>query len=440
MNANKETHAKVPVLPYVSLVVGVAVLAFLSGAAAIKWKLFPYDYLSAARLAAESLWADFSDRTYEPARSNKYGVTVRAPGRFEPGYTFMTGCRKEICEPWMVDDKGRIVREWRSLYSTIWPRAPHLDRQSLDKKISIHGAHLFANGDVILNFHAGVPYGGGTVLLDKDSRVKWKLERNTHHDLDVLPNGEVLVLGHTMHKQADARFPTLRPPFYEDVIYRVSSTGQVVKTVSILGAIARSPFSGLLSLNYREEHEREIEWNDPLHPNNIEMLRGELAASFPLFEPGDLLVSLRNINTVGVIDGESGIFKWAVTGLFVRQHDPDFTPSGTILVFDNRGGDAKKGAARVIEIDPASQRVVWEYEGSSEQPFDSRTQCVQQRLPGGNTLIVETLGGRAFEVDRQGNIVWEYVNAVPDADGVVRTVGLLTQADRIPKDFVQFLN
>jgi len=33
-----------------------------------------------------------------------------------------------------------------------------------------------------------------------------------------------------------------------------------------------------------------------------------------------------------------------------------------------------------------------------------------QRLPNGNTLITESSFGRFFEVTKQGEIVWEYVN------------------------------
>jgi hypothetical protein len=33
-----------------------------------------------------------------------------------------------------------------------------------------------------------------------------------------------------------------------------------------------------------------------------------------------------------------------------------------------------------------------------------------QRLPNGNTLITESAFGRFFEVTREGEIVWEYVN------------------------------
>ena len=42
-------------------------------------------------------------------------------------------------------------------------------------------------------------------------------------------------------------------------------------------------------------------------------------------------------------------------------------------------------------------------------------------LPNGNLLVTESEKGRAFEVDQQGNIVWEFVNLV--ADGYAGRVG-----------------
>jgi hypothetical protein len=33
-----------------------------------------------------------------------------------------------------------------------------------------------------------------------------------------------------------------------------------------------------------------------------------------------------------------------------------------------------------------------------------------QRLPNGNTLITESAFGRVFEVTKEGEIVWDYVN------------------------------
>ena len=51
---------------------------------------------------------------------------------------------------------------------------------------------------------------------------------------------------------------------------------------------------------------------------------------------GRLLVSLRNLDLLMVMSPVTGQIKWTRTGPFLRQHDPDFLPTGQISVFDNR--------------------------------------------------------------------------------------------------------
>jgi hypothetical protein len=51
-----------------------------------------------------------------------------------------------------------------------------------------------------------------------------------------------------------------------------------------------------------------------------------------------------------------------------------------------------------------------------------------QRLPNGNTLITESDKGRAFEVTREGEIVWDFYN--PDTGSEGRT-GIIYRFFRI---------
>ncbi len=80
--------------------------------------------------------------------------------------------------------------------------------------------------------------------------------------------------------------------------------------------------------------------DDLLHSNDVEPLLPELAREFPMFRAGDLLVSLREINAVFVMDHDSLAIKWMFTGA-LRQHDPDFFPDGTIVLFNNRDDNTK---------------------------------------------------------------------------------------------------
>src|SRR5206468_7375537 len=66
--------------------------------------------------------------------------------------------------------------------------------------------------------------------------------------------------------------------------------------------------------------------------------------------------------------------------------------------------------SRVIEVEPATKKIVWEYRENRESDFFSPRISNAQRLPNGNTLICEGDFGRLFEVTVGGEIVWEYVN------------------------------
>ena len=50
-----------------------------------------------------------------------------------------------------------------------------------------------------------------------------------------------------------------------------------------------------------------------------------------------------------------------------------------------------------------------------------------QWLKNGHLLITESKNGRAFEVDKNGNIVWEFVNLVDEG-----RIGLVQDVQRLP--------
>ena len=66
--------------------------------------------------------------------------------------------------------------------------------------------------------------------------------------------------------------------------------------------------------------------------------------------------------------------------------------------------------SRVIEVNPATNEIVWKYQDSPAWNFFSPRMGNAQRLPNGNTLITESSFGRFFEVTKEQEIVWEYVN------------------------------
>jgi hypothetical protein len=142
-----------------------------------------------------------------------------------------------------------------------------------------------------------------------------------------------------------------------------------------------------------------------------------MAPAFPLFEAGDLLVSLRNMNLLLVLSPKSERIKWSLTGPYLRQHDPDFLPTGRLSIFDNRrdGGNGEIfGGSRILELDPVTTKIVTVYGEGDDKQFYTEKMGEHQRLPNGNILITESEAGHAFEVTADGEVVWSFINSWDD--------------------------
>jgi hypothetical protein len=141
----------------------------------------------------------------------------------------------------------------------------------------------------------------------------------------------------------------------------------------------------------------------------------EQAGADDLHPPRNVLVTSRNQDRVFIISRStrSLLWQWG-KGELSRPHDGTWLANGNILVFDN-GVDRR--ASRVVEVDPVQRKTVWQYPGSEGEPFYSAARGLAQRLENGNTLIVVSQAGLAFEVTASGEIVWRYLNAPAEASG-----------------------
>ena len=197
------------------------------------------------------------------------------------------------------------------------------------------------------------------------------------------------------------------------------------------------------------------------------------------FHPNNLIWDGRQTNIIAITDRKSGRIVWKVgpdyqatpelraLGQIVGQHHAHMIPrglpgEGNILVFDN-GGYAGYGApnpgsvnglnyalrdhSRVLEIDPTTLRIVWQYTPSEAgfiQPWDgsrfySPFISSAQRLPNGNTMITEGSDGRIFEVTRDHELVWEYISpffgTIPGM-GLNQQINMVYRAYRVPYEWV----
>ena len=127
-------------------------------------------------------------------------------------------------------------------------------------------------------------------------------------------------------------------------------------------------------------------------------------------------------------------------------HDPHGLENGNVLLFDNgrfHSADPDGGTnyfppdfSRVIEIDPKTNEIVWEYRAETPVDFYSTYISSCQRLPNGNTFICEGATGRFFEVTPDKEIVWEYLSPFYTSSGVRQgKTNSVFRAMRYPLDY-----
>lgn len=258
------------------------------------------------------------------------------------------------------------------------------------------------------------------VRLNAKSEVVFAVENRAHHDLVLLPDNQLAVLT----RKADL-LPAFdaNKPVLQDFIEIRGRDGALVRSVSLLEALLAAGHGPLFDQSRDKD-------GDITHTNSLVRLDGSFAHLLPEATAGRYLVSMRNLDAVGIVDLDLGKFVWLHRGEFKAQHDARFVAPGWLSVFDNRG---LNGRSRVLAFDPATMKVVWHYDDTPKHPLWSSTLGVAQRLDNGNWLISESDGGRAVEVTEAGETVWEMYN--PHRAGEQNEyIAALFEVTRLPID------
>jgi hypothetical protein len=348
----------------------------------------------------------------------------------QPGLTLITSYWPDM--DWvagikLMDAHGRTVHSWKTDVTELWKDGPaYLELM----KGYVHGSYLFPNGDVLFNIeHTGL------FMIDSCGKLKWHLNRTTHHSIARaddgnfwIPGNDKLEAGNPDAARRLEKFPGLVPtrtnPVWEDRLLKVSPDGEVLADISLLEVLYNNRLQRYIPKMSKRKN------GDILHLNDIDVLSQSMADQYPLFEAGDLLVSLRLLHMVLVMSPDTGVVKWYATDPWIEQHDPDFVGDGWITVFDNNwqffvNDPAKRGqmlgSSRVIAVQPHTGLKKILYPKTKEGFFYTVTGGKQQLQENGNLLITEAQAGRVFEVDPNGKLVWEWINQ-PDDKGLVAEI------------------
>ena len=331
-------------------------------------------------------------------RHLKTGLTGHNPSKAEQGYVLFTpmgDMRKigAINTTYVIDMDGEVVHSW-----------------SHDTDAGIYGSltqdgNLFFGAktvdDTWKRFGIWPAFKGGELReINPSGEIIWThSDKWHHHDQRKMPHGGALYMSmeqvpKELASQVVGGHPApTGPDMFADVLVEVDAHGNRIwewRAIEHLDPV----------VDFQEVSEVRWEW---CHGNTIAPIGDDR-----------VMVSFRAIHTIGIIEKATGKWLWkyrhpAMGG----QHDPQMLENGNVLVFNNGTQRRVFGMlpnSTVMEINPNTNEIVWQYEDRPPFAFYSPQISGCQRLPGGNTLICEGVRGRMFQVTPQGEVVWEYLN------------------------------
>ena len=388
------------------------------------------------------------------------------------GYTLFESERARTA--YLIDNKGRYIHSWRSSY------------------LPAHTNYLLEDGSLLHAACVGNPdftgggNGGRVERFDWDGNLAWAWEySNTvhcqHHDIEPLPNGNVLLVAWELKSRDEAIAAGRNPAkltankLWPDHIVEVNpATDSIVwewhvwdhliqdfdSTKANYGVVA--DHSELADINYTTTGNIAADW---MHTNAIDYN--------PQFD--QVVISANQLSEIWIIDhsttteqarGHSGgrygmggdiLYRWGnpqayraggtADRKFYAQHDarwiePGLPGAGHMMVFNNGGARPGGRYSTVDEFIPACDSAgnyarpapgtpfgptaqSWIYAATPPNSFYSATISGAHRLPNGNTIICDGDHGLYFEVTHDSQVVWRYRNPVTDS---IR----LYQGDTVP--------
>ena len=393
---------------------------------------------------------------------------------------------------YLVNNCGELVNRWNSEY-------PPGVAVYLMEDGTLYRAGRLQND----RMNAG---GSGGIIerFSWEGELLWQYVFNDennrqHHDFQVLPNGNVLLLAWEYKTAEEAllagRKPALINPgenaVWPEQVVEVKPTGfdsgeiawrwrswdHIVQdhdmTKPNYGVVSEHP--GKIDINYAPtfsadwHHANAIDYNPVLDQIVISVhafdefwvIDHSISQEEATGAKGDLLYRWGNPEAYG--QGSSTDKK-----LF-KQHNVHWIPQGLpdegkLLIFNNGNGRPGAEYSSVVKLSPPLNNegkydysggsylplgFDWEYEAPVPTDFYSWFVSGAQQLPNGNVLVTDGAHGTFFELDSQKEIVWKYVNPISirgvlgQGDSIIpggqdNPDNIVFRAERYPLDFAGF--
>jgi len=432
---------------------------------------------------------DLNGRTVEEPVCNADRQTnwtvglIQCNDNISAGYTLFSPMPTNTA--YLIDSDGREVHSWTSPGG----HRPALSAYLMDDGSLLRTANI---AQTAVGDFSGGGTGGKVERIAWNGSLMWSYEYSSstyisHHDIEPLPNGNILMIAWEDKTDAEAQQAGRNPAIasdapggsngvWPDKIVEIQPNGTTGGDVvwswhawdhliqdydaskDNFGIVAEHP--ELLDLNFIDAAGAQAGKADWMHCNGIDY-NAQL---------DQIALSCKNMNEIYIIDhsttteqaaahtgGASGkggdfLYRWgnpeaydAGTGqeqqLF-GQHDvqwieADREGSGSLIVFNN--GVNRAGTYSSVDVitpsivggiyamDESNQYLPtlpsWSWDKGAEMYSGSISGA--ERLPNGNTLVTHGNQGTIYEVSLDGEVVWTYINPVSKD-------GLVVQGEEIP--------
>lgn len=409
------------------------------------------------------------------------GVIINDTARAFKGYTLFAP--KQNTMTYLINNEGRIINKWTA--------SKYPPGQSV---------YLLENGNILRtcmtqgNLGTGGGEGGRIEEYTWSDSLVWSLDFSTatymqHHDIRLLPNGNIIMLVVEKKTNAEIIAAGFNPANFQpevtqkgmmlpDYVAEIKPTkpigGTVVWEWHTWDHLIQEFDAAKLNYGVVKSHPELIDaagdhrqlpvfWN---HMNSIDYNP----------ELDQIVMSVRGNSELWIIDhstttveakghtggarGKGGdlLYRWgnpSTYGIgnvsnqkYFEQHDvewvrPGNPGAGNLTCFNNGVG---RNYSTVDEITPpidangnytftagsafGPSYFTWSYQATPPSSLFAHDISGAQRLPNGNTIICAGPFGSLTEVTSSGETVWKYINPVTDS-------GPLTQGDTLPNNPVR---
>ncbi|MDD3738768.1 MAG: aryl-sulfate sulfotransferase [Lentimicrobiaceae bacterium] len=391
------------------------------------------------------------------------GIFLNTPDAFN-GYTLFSPQLNTTT--YLIDNCGEVVNKWES------DRTP--GRMAF---LTPDGNLVRAKATDNTVFKNGIA-GGAIEIFNWEGERIWEYFISDdfqcqHHDIEYLPNGNILAIVweyRTLEELIQVGRVNAQSDIWSEKIVEIqpdfeNGIGTIVwewrvwdhliqdvdPSIDNYGVVEDNPQR--IDINYLAE-KASVDW---LHFNGIDYNAelDQIAISIHQFSEMWIIdhstTTEEAATSVGGNCGKGGdlLYRWGNPIAYKRgtandqklfmQHDANWIPDGQmdggmIMIYSNRAGTPYGlQYSSVVVIDPplleggnylfentayAPADFHWSYTAENPSDFYSALFSGANRLPNNNTIICEALTGRLFEVDYDGNIVWQYINPVAQ-DGII---------------------